>query len=344
MTIGEAFAQKDLDKSVLIGYYGGGNYGDELLMEVLSNMFAKHNLKDISISYQTPDTFTKFHHNFGYSLIPLADKIGLVKTILKKKNIIIGGGGLWGMDVNFNIFLLSVLLFISRWVFGKKVYLFGVGYYNSTTKLGHISAFLASKAANVIVSRDEEARGNFTKFNKNTHLDTDIAWYLRDLDLSAYQKDVDQLEKNLDIKPHTLFVTLRRFEKNNKNNYQSVIQQLVATETKRPVIVAIMEPASVDPQGYKMLQQWQQQYPNIQIIDFSFNPLALYLLFRQHSQDLTVISPQFHVIITAYLNGITFFPLAYDNKVRELIKVIAPKSQIVDIKAIDIEKVAAFVK
>jgi len=344
MTIGEAFTQKDLDKSVLIGYYGGGNYGDELLMEVLSNMFAKHNLKDISISYQTPETFSKFHHGFGYSLIPLANKVRLVKTIFKKKNIIIGGGGLWGMDVNFNIFLLSVLLFFSRWILGKKVYLFGVGYYNSTTKLGHISAFLASKAANLIVSRDEEARGNFAKFNKNTHLDTDIAWYLRDLDLSAYQKDVEQLEKVLTIKPNTLFVTLRRFEKNNKNNYKNVIEQLVATETKRPLIVAIMEPASVDPQGYKMLQEWQQAHPNIQIIDFSFNPLALYLLFKQHHQDLTVISPQFHVIITAYLNGIKFFPLAYDNKVRELIKIIAPEGEIVDIKTIDRQKVAAFIR
>jgi polysaccharide pyruvyl transferase WcaK-like protein len=199
--ISDFFATTPLEKTLLIGYYGGGNYGDELLMEVLSNLFNNRGIRDVGIMYQTPHTFSQFHHDFGYTILPSSNKPGMLKAIISNKNIVIGGGGLWGLDVNFNIFVLSFLLFVSRWVFGKKVYLLGVGYYNSTSTLGRISAFLAGKAANLIFARDEETLNNFKKLNQNVHLDTDIAWYLQDVNTNAYTDEVTTLEANIPVHP-----------------------------------------------------------------------------------------------------------------------------------------------
>lgn len=321
MKIIDIFKKQNLEDTVLIGYYGGGNYGDELLMEVLSNLFAKHGVKNLSIMYQTPETFKTWHHDFGYTLVPSADKKQLLKTILKNKNVVIGGGGLWGLDVNNNIFLLSMMLFIARRILGKNVYLLGVGYYSSTNKMGHRSAWLAAKAANVIFARDPETVTNFSRYNKHVHIDTDIAWYIKDLDLSVYEPQVAELEKQLTIAPQqkTLFVTLRRFNPKYKNNLTELLGNVVAKH-QGPVIVALMEPKNVDPEGYELISQWQKQHSNVQIIDFTFNPLALYLFFQKYSKQLVLVAPQFHALITAHLTGVPFMPLTYDNKSTELLK------------------------
>src|SRR4029079_7172941 len=100
------------------------------------------------------------------------NKLALIRAILKKKNIVVGGGGLWGMDVNANIFLMSLMLLMSRRLLGKKVHLTAVGCYNSTTALGRLSAWCAAKAANTIIARDQETYANFKRWHKGTVQDT----------------------------------------------------------------------------------------------------------------------------------------------------------------------------
>lgn len=322
MKIGELIAERDLNKSVLIGYYGGGNYGDELLMEVLSNLLHRQGVRDLSISYQTPDTFDTFHHDLGYRLLPSSDKKGLLKAIFKNKNILIGGGGLWGLDVNANIFIMSSLLFVARRVFGKKVYLLGVGYYQSTTRLGHISAWLAAKAATAIVARDPETLHNFGAHNKHVSMDRDIAWYLKSLDLSAYRPDAAKLDRRVVVEDNTLFITLRRFKKQYQNDYTSAIAECLERNQDKHIIVALMEPKAVDPDGWRLLESWRQKYPDIQTLDFSFNPVGLYLFFQNHHKQLRLVAPQFHALITAHLNNVPFLPLVYDNKAQEMLRLI----------------------
>lgn len=322
MRIIDIFKKRNLDRSVLIGYYGGGNYGDELLMEVLSNLFAKAGVKNLSIMYQTPDTFRKFHHDFGYTLVPSYDKLALLKAIIKNKNIVIGGGGLWGLDVNTNIFILSSVLFVSRRILGKKVYLLGVGYYQSTNRLGHVSAYLAAKAATIIFARDQETLANFSKHHKRVYMDTDIAWYINDLDLASYKTELADIESRVSIGQgeKTIFMALRRFAPKFKNNLTELISEYVQTHPEHNIIVAIMEPEEVDPTGYELIASWEEQYPNVQAIDFSYNPLALFIFFGKYHAQLVVVAPQFHLLITAHLNKVPFLPLVYDNKSKELLR------------------------
>ncbi len=319
MTIEEILATGKLDRSVLIGYYGGGNYGDELLLEVLANRLKSNNVQDVFITYQDPALYETYHHDFGYPLIKMGDKVRLLRTIIRNKNIIIGGGGLWGLDVNPNILLLSLLLFISKWVLRKNVYLLGVGYYGSTSWYGRLSAWLAGKSAAYIVARDPETYANFKKISRRVSLDTDIAWLIPKIAPKDYERDLIRLDAMMPITSKTLFITLRRFKPKQKNEYVRLIEEYLETN-QSPVIVALMEPRSVDPMGYELAQTWQQNYTNIRIIDFSYNPMGLFLFFQKHHDTLALIGPQFHMIITAYLNKVPFLPIAYDNKVSELLK------------------------
>lgn len=45
MTLDELLKEHDFSDSLLLGYYGGGNFGDELLLEVLLNLFAEQKAK-----------------------------------------------------------------------------------------------------------------------------------------------------------------------------------------------------------------------------------------------------------------------------------------------------------
>jgi polysaccharide pyruvyl transferase WcaK-like protein len=341
-TIADIFKHENLERSVLIGYYGGGNYGDELLLEVLMNLFSKHDIRSLTVTYQHLERYSAYHHRFGYKRIDMADKSSVMKAIVKNKNIVIGGGGLWGLDVNPNIFLLSSLLFISRFLLRKRVYLLGVGYYNSTSRLGHISAWLAGKAANHIVARDQEALQNFKKVNKNVSLDTDIAWMIPTLNLRPYIRDFTVLNDKLQMEEGTLFITVRRFKANQVNGYNQHIATFLKNNQDKNIIIGLMEPQEVDPEGYELISKWQRQYANVQIIDFDFNPLALFLFFKKHNKQLTYIGPQFHVILTAHLTGVPFLPLAYDNKVRELLKTIS-SARPLDINDISQEHLQAFI-
>lgn len=341
MRLPEFIRSTNLSDSLLFGFYGGGNYGDELLLEVLSNALHAGGHRNISIAYQTPDTFATFHHDFDYPRIPMHDKMAIIRTIFKKKHIIIGGGGLWGMDTNANIFLLSLMLFISRIFLGKKVYLLNVGYYKSATWLGRMSAWLAGKAANLILARDAETYANFQRICRNTEQDTDMALYISNIDLAPYEEEAAKLRSRLPLRGKTIFITLRRFRSSSRSRFTEAVSQFIADNTDKHIILALMEPESVDPEGWTFLYDTQRQYPHVQITDFSCNPLALFLWFREHASQLLYIGPQFHGMITAYLNGVPLLPVSYDNKVTQLLEGLDYK-HIIPIREVNKEHLQTF--
>jgi len=340
MTIEQILATRDLEKSVLVGYYGGGNYGDELLLEVLANRLKSQGVQHAVITYQKPKMYRRYHHDFGYPLVDMNNKAQLLRAVAQNRNIIVGGGGLWGLDVNPNIVLLSLLLLASKWVLRKKVWLLGVGYYNSTTWYGRLGAWLAGKSAEHIVARDSETLHNFRKVTKRVSMDMDIAWSIPKIDLQTYRRDFIQLNANLPIARRTVFITLRRFKPGQSGNYNELIEKYVAN-SQHPVIVAIMEPHNVDPEGHALIRSWQKKYRHVRVTDFSWNPLALFLFFQEHRDRLAFIGPQFHMIITAYLNGVPFLPIAYDNKVSELFKQTGEPAAI-DLQALTYEDIQTF--
>ena len=322
MNIESLLRQENMDSSLILSYGGGGNYGDELLLEVVLNMLHQFGRTDIKVGYLQPKIYATYHHDFGYPLVETKQPLQLLKAVFGSKNIVIAGGGLWGMDFNLSVFIMSALLWASRWLFGKQIYLLGVGYYNSTTRLGHFAAWLVGKAATVIVARDEETYANFRRFTPNILPGRDIAWYSHNLDLSSYKPDVTALQNRLGLNSKTIFITLRRFKLEYANDFAARVRDLITSQPSKRIVVALMEPSEVDPEGYRLITKWAKQFDNVTATDFSYNPIALLLFFKQHKHLLVYVGPQFHGLLTAHLSGVPYAPLVYDNKSRALLEQI----------------------
>jgi polysaccharide pyruvyl transferase WcaK-like protein len=314
----DLIGRNDFSNSLLVGYYGGGNYGDELLLEILQNIFSKKGYTHIQIAYQDPANFAMRHKNFGYPPIDIHKPQSVIRASLKARNIIIGGGGLWGVDINATTFLLGPYLFFARHILRKKVYLLGVGFYNSTNRYGRISAWFAAHAANWIIGRDEETVVNFTSHTKNVSYDVDMAWYAADINHDLYRSEVNKLDKQLKVKSKTVVVTLRRFR--HKNEYASLIEKFLLNNRQHNVIVMALESEQGDPESHSLINKLRQERPDYQYFTEPTNPMALFLFFARHHKRLRLIGPQFHIIITAHINGVSFLPLVYDNKVDALLE------------------------
>ncbi len=318
------FLQKHhLERSLLIGYYGGGNYGDELLLETLQNLLAKQGIQQATIAYQNPASYATMHHDFGYKRIDVHSKKALMLAALHNKQILVGGGGLWGVDMNANTFMLSIFLFACRYLLGKKVYLLGIGYYSSTTRLGRAGAWLAGKAAHLILARDNETFHNFGKISRHVYLDRDIAWYISELDLTAYDPDVAALEKKMQLAGKTLFFAPRRSQAKRQHQEFTSLNQLiadcVALNQEKHAILALAESEAKSPDLHQWARTLQAKNPQLTLLDFAHNPITLFLFFRKHYGDLALIAPQLHLIITAHLTQTAFLPIVYDNKVSALL-------------------------
>lgn len=330
-----------LDGSFIMGYYGGGNFGDELLFEVLQHMFYQRKYDDICFLYQKSDEYSRFHRDLGYTPVDSTNKLDILRAVWRQKNIVIGGGGLWGLDVNLNVVLMSVLLFVAKTFFGKDVFLLGVGYYGSTTRMGHIAAWLAGKSATQILARDNETYQRFSKVNAQAYLCDDMAFSLPELDDIDIKSELDIFEKRLNpIDKPTVFISVRRFKPHQLNAYQAAVATWLANNPDQPVIMALMEPRTVDPDGYAFIKGWQNRRPDIQTIDFNYNPVVLYRFFKRHRALLKYIGPQFHVLLVAHLAGVPLMPLVYDNKVSELLNRIGREEQVAisDVTARDIQQ------
>lgn len=329
LTLPQLLRTRDFEHSLLLGYYGGGNYGDELLLEVLANLLKQQGVKHCTIGHQDPSKYHEYHQEFGYPRINMKSKAQLLGALFSHKNIVVGGGGLWGVDMNFNTLLMSVFLWVSRRLLGKRVYLLGVGYYNSTNRMGRIGAWFAAKASTTIIARDRETLQNFGSLNNQTYLDHDMSWYIRNIKLEGYKTDVAKLEKLLPITGKTAFITLRRSQATHQGQQFAQFNRSVETFIKDnpgiPVIIGLLESKDKSPEDYELAYAWRKAYPHVQVLDRPCNPLTLFLFFQKYQKHLALIGPQFHIIITAYLTQVPFLPMVYDNKVEALLEIIGVK-------------------
>jgi polysaccharide pyruvyl transferase WcaK-like protein len=249
--------------------------------------------------------------------------------------------------MNFNTLLLSVFLFVSRWVLRKKIYLLGTGYYNSTTKIGHWAAWLAGKAANAIIARDPESAENFSRVSKNVYQDADIAWNIPGLNLSPYYKQVERMQKKLLVGGKTLLAALRRPQAKSQSSdfvrYNHLVTELAKSNPDRPIILVMLESEAKNSSIYKQARALRRRHKHLRILEAPYNPLTLFLYIKQNRNKLCLVAPQLHLIMTAQLAGVPFWPMAYDNKVSMLLDQIGvPAKDRIDIKDASIERMQKF--
>lgn len=323
MKTNEFFTKKELNNSFIAGYYGAGNFGDELLLEIILGILKSKNCQEIRFFYSSPKKYNRIHKDYGFELVDGSKKMKVLYNLLRSRNIIIGGGGLWGCDFSKNTFFLTVALFLSK-LFKKNVYCVGVGYYNSTSRLGRISAFLMSKASKIIIARDKESFSNFRKFTDKVYIDKDIAFFY---DLANYRAESKIEDKIGKIKENSVLIGLRRFKNSElEKKWKKVIEDSIKNNPKSKFILSIFEFKETDPQGYEFVKKMNKKYKNVMPFEFNYNPLELVSFLKKNSKRLIIISPQYHINLISYLSSVKILPISYDNKSVELFNSLGLKN------------------
>lgn len=343
------FKKTNLENSFIIGYYGGTNFGDELLLEILQNVLNTNNVKNVSFYYSDIDKYKTYHLDYGYTAVA-PHFLDIFKAIHKSKTIIIGGGGLWGLDFNKNIAILSIILFLSKFLLRKKIYLIGVGSYTSSGVIGTFFSNLTSFSSDIIFSRDLESFNNFRKFNKSTILSEDLAFLLPHLNFERYQnqKELLQLENQVFSNTPVVLVSSRHFSENHKKEkrvqkYNNELYKLIKN-TKNRFLLVLLNSKEFDPETYISYKETNSIFPETtSLVETEINPIYLFLALRKFSNNVTVISPQYHMQVISIITGTKFIPISYDNKNKQLyMKYSIPKWK--DISEVDHQYLSEFLE
>lgn len=314
------FSKADLNNSFIVGYYGNGNFGDELLLETLMILFSEFQFKDMKFMHFPNDNFNNWHKiPENYSMVSNNHKSTILKHIFDSRNIIVGGGGLWAADSSINILSMSFLLFFCRFILRKNVYLLGVGYYDSINLWGRVGAWFAGRSANLIIARDDESHDNFKRLNKNTFIDYDITFNLKKFDLSNYKNDVESLSAKICLAEKNVLFTIRSVEF-SKNILQIVKNNPAINFIFLHFIDIVINDITID--MYRDIEKTSHDHPNLSVYLFDYNPVALLGFFENNADKIYLISAQYHGQIIAHLAGVKFLPISYSNKNIELFKVL----------------------
>jgi polysaccharide pyruvyl transferase WcaK-like protein len=305
---------------LLVGHYGGGNFGDELLLEVVQRSLRRAGVERASFIYRAPARYPAMHRDLGYRLIDGGRPLAVLRALLTARSVIVGGGGLWGRDATHNTLTLSLGLLVARRLLGKPVYLLGVGYYGSATRWGRLGARLAAWGATVVVARDDQSAANFRRHTGRVRRGTDLALHIRDADLPEYRAEADAIRARPAADgARTVFVGVRRFRDALDRGYWTSVERLIAEFPDRSFVLATLEPPDVDRVNRARANALASRFANVAVLDFTCNPMALFTWLHDNADRLAMIAPQYHLLVSAYLCGIPLYPMAYDDKVEQML-------------------------
>lgn len=306
-----------MKKILLIGYYGYGNLGDELMRESIKEFLNKENFKILEL-------LPKKLANSGSSFSRF-NLFSVFKALMTSNIVIYGGGGIFQDKTSFKSFLYYYLVFKFALFFGKPVIFFGnsFGPFNWILSRYLFKDILKSKNL-YIFARDEVSYNYAKRYNPRTYLVTDPA--IRKL---TKIKPIDTKDKKAVIIP-------RKFK-----NYIPVLLSL-SNEGFSEVVFVPFSPEDI--QLAKKLSNF-----SVRGIKVSYcNQIEMAIDHIQQSK--IVISERFHgSLISAYF-GIPFISIK-DEKFRRFFQkyfrnyqgyandVVEASYKIPDIKGVKLGKV-----
>jgi len=332
--------------NLVIGYYGGGNFGDELLMEILMAGLNKEGLPAFFIYLDQTD-FLKLHQSF--EKIKLVNGFSFFKKTLTSKNIIFGGGGLFSEDSTYKHFLILIYLFFIKLILRKKIYFLGIGFYKNNSILLKIAPFLIKNLATKILTRDKTSYEFLV--SKKTLLYNDLAFLLNKYDFSSnYRGNIKITKRNdplevLNLETGQKIVVFSfRGPKNKEiriNNYENFNKIIKENPQIKFVFWEMSNICYSRPDSEEYLNIILSNQ-NVYLLKFENNPLEIFYFFKKYYDKFIFITPQFHGVITAYLNNIPFLPVYYAQKSKDFFNKINLSSTI-SINKINQEDITQFI-
>ena len=184
-----------LRSAFLVGYYGYGNFGDEMLMEESLKLLKELGFRKI---------YTLYPRRIDLKNVVTVEKgniMGVIGAILKSDVVFFGGGGLLQDETSLRSFVFySAIAIISR-MFRKRVVFFGNGFGPVKKRLSKILMRRITRSKKTIFfPRDEVSESYIYKLGGVIREGTDVAiGYLRKFEFKERTKNailVPRSERN----------------------------------------------------------------------------------------------------------------------------------------------------
>ncbi len=286
----------NMPKKVCVsGYYGFDNFGDEIILKVLTD-----NLKDFDVTVFSSNPL-KTSSLYRVKSVNSFD-IKSVLTSLAMCDYLISGGGSLLQDVTSLKSLIYYLFTITAaQFFKKKVIIFAQGIGPVNNKLFSFITFYLLKKVHYISVRDKKSLELLNKYNINAELCNDPAWNIQavtkknknitGIQLRSFPLLTDEIIKSLAdcVNLHFSQKKIKIFSLQNKIDFE------VCNKFKNYLL-------SINPNI------------NAEIIENTSNEK----LINDMCEADELIAMRYHACLIAIKNKIKLLPVSYDIKVQTL--------------------------
>jgi len=270
-------------KIVISGYYGHGNFGDEVILKVI--------LAELKKTFENPE-------------ITVLPKMPDFKAISECDLFISGGGSLF-QDVTSLKSLLYYLGLLYFAIYLKKktmVYAQGIGPVN--TRLGQYLLKNTLKKVDVITVRDEQSALLLKGMGINSELTADPAWTIE-----YYPVNLPKDRLNIGIQ-------LRKWPNLNKNKLKALSDSIKAVFKPHDAVINLISlQDKSDVPVLKILKELLQDFEVNLLSDLTIDETLTGLTGMDY-----LIAMRFHACLIATKYSVPFLAITYDPKVKHLAK------------------------
>lgn len=286
-------------KVLISGYYGFGNFGDELILSCLCSHLK---LKNINVSvlssnpkYTSVNNGVDAFYSFDFKALP---------DLIKKHDILISGGGSLLQDVTSKKSLIYYLIIIFLALFfKKKVIIFAQGIGPISDKFLFFITKLLLKHCSYVSVRDEKS----LEVLNNSGIDADL------LCDPAFSISLPEYKPN-----GVIGVQLRDFPSLDKNDLKVLVNHILSTFPNSKIELICFQDAydyEISKYFEKLLKECSPS-ANVEILHGLTNQEIIY---KMSSMEY-LYAMRFHAIVIALMYGIKTVAINYDAKVEKLAK------------------------
>ena len=288
-------------KICISGYYGFDNFGDEMILKVLTEQIKNFkNNSEITVFSSNP---LKTENLYNVKSIYSFDLLAVIKELLKCNYLISGGGSLL-QDVTSNKSLIYYLGVIAvALFFRKKVIIFaqGIGPINNKI-LANITKMLLKKAKYITV-RDNKSLNLLSKWGIEANICNDPVWNIKINKKEKTDKIGIQLRNFPSLKPefiNDLALCIDKF-------YQD--REIIIFSFQNKIDLEICN---------KLKEQIQRVNSeiNVRVIENTSNEKII----DNISELDSLIAMRYHACLIGIKAGVKVLPINYDIKVETLSK------------------------
>lgn len=285
-------------KKVLIsGYIGFQNFGDDVLLAVLTKHLKEKNCEITAFSSNPQDTM----ENFSIKVVPYKNIFAILKEILNTDILISGGGNLIQNETStLSLLYYCFIIILSKLLF-KKVIVFSQGIGPIYGKFQNFIAKLALRCSDMITVRDIYSQRILSKWGINSKFTYDACWNF----------------ETPEYKPKNIVgLQVRNYQYLHKDFYKFLAKYVDMFFSDFEINIFSFQNANDTKACYELERALKQRNMNLK------TKVILYKNPNQIAEEFSklkyLIAMRLHANILGLKLGVKIVPASYSVKVRNL--------------------------